>query len=96
MAINLCSVAIALGKKDCNSTWLVKTGEKSVAELTEADLEVLFRRTGLHKNQLTTICYHHDSFYIRTNKYAFGRQVLWCCNPFGSHLNKRRGMSFLK
>ncbi len=93
MASNLCSVAIILGKSDCHSTWLVrKPGEKSIDTLNEDDLDILIRRTGLLKANLTTICYHHEYFYIRTNKYAFGRKISWCCNPFNSHSEDRKGL----
>ena len=70
-------------KSDCHQTCHVKeTGIKFVHQLPVEQQELLLLRTELLREELKTICLHHENFYLE--KYECYQ--ISCCDPFKSHI----------
>jgi hypothetical protein len=70
---NICSIALILNKKDCNSKRLVDNySERNVSELSPSETELLLLRTRLsNTDNLTKICEHHERDFSLDNQSSF-------------------------
>ena len=82
MSLPSCSIG-ETEESDCHSIAHThgKTRLIPITEYSPEDTDLIVWRTGIRKNNLKTICLHHQKLYLE--KFASCNHC--CANPFGHH-----------
>ena len=82
MSLPSCSIG-EIEESDCHSIAHThgKTRLIPITEYSPEDTDLIVWRTEIRKNNLKTICLHHQKLYLE----KFASRNHFCANPFGHH-----------
>ena len=86
MASQSCSIGKIEGSECHNKVHTHgKIGNSLTSELSKEDFDLLIWRTGIGKDNLKTICFHHQKLFLE----KFTILNPFCCDPFRCHTGKK-------